>query len=311
MENTKLKTYKWQYIFVLVVVLSVILVGCGNKRANDESASSPMNKQTVMASKSDKRLSVDNIAEQDRAVNEANNAGSTQTLDKKIIKNADISMRVTEARVLVNTLIKRIEGKGGYVSSSSEYRDSSGKLHFDLVLRMPQQVFDGFVVQIEDDGTVMNKKIYTTDVTEEYIDLEARIKNLARQEIRLQELLNKANKVEELLKIEKEIERVRGEMDSLTGRLNYLKKSVDYSTVNLSLEEKVIGGNQNDNPEWKVTFKNSIQAFNFVVHLLLVLLNGLIVFLVGIIPLVLVATAVFLPIYFYRKNKGKNNNHKS
>jgi predicted nucleic acid-binding Zn-ribbon protein len=84
---------------------------------------------------------------------------------------------------------------------------------------------------------VTSKSVSAQDVTEEYIDVSARLDNLERQEARLQEILNMTETVEDVLAVEKELERVRGEIESLTGRLNYLDDRIDFSTINIRVTE--------------------------------------------------------------------------
>ncbi len=74
-------------------------------------------------------------------------------------------------------------------------------------------------------------------MTEEYIDPEARLSNLQKQEKRLTEILNMSKTVEEVLSVKKELERVRGEIDSLTGRLQYLDNRIDYATIDIRIAE--------------------------------------------------------------------------
>ncbi|MGB9887774.1 MAG: DUF4349 domain-containing protein [Moorellales bacterium] len=80
-------------------------------------------------------------------------------------------------------------------------------------------------------GEVKTQRVYSEDVTEDYIDLEARVKTLTAQKERLTELLERARTVEDILKVEKKLERVRAERESLSGKLNYLRHRVTYARV--------------------------------------------------------------------------------
>jgi len=75
------------------------------------------------------------------------------------------------------------------------------------------------------------------DVTEEYIDLEARLRNLRRQEERLLEILDRAESVKDVLEVERELGRVRGEIERLEGRLRYLSNRVEFATITVELLE--------------------------------------------------------------------------
>lgn len=80
-----------------------------------------------------------------------------------------------------------------------------------------------------------NQRLYTDDVTEEYVDLEARAGTLSAQERRLTQVLEKAETVEDILRVEKELERVRANREALTGKLHYLRHRVSYSRVTIDV----------------------------------------------------------------------------
>ena len=80
------------------------------------------------------------------------------------------------------------------------------------------------------------------DVTEQYIDVEARLKNKIVLRDRLKQLLEKATTVKDILAIETELHRVQGDIDSMEGRIKSLKGQVDYTTVTISLKRKAILG---------------------------------------------------------------------
>ncbi|MDR2691715.1 MAG: DUF4349 domain-containing protein [Dysgonamonadaceae bacterium] len=83
-----------------------------------------------------------------------------------------------------------------------------------------------------------SKNITVSDLTEEFIDIEARIKTKKELENRYKELLKQANKVEEIVAIEKEIGNLRTDIESIEGRLKYLKDKVSYSTLNVVFYER-------------------------------------------------------------------------
>jgi Domain of unknown function (DUF4349) len=91
-------------------------------------------------------------------------------------------------------------------------------------------------------GTVTYRRVESEDVTEQYIDVEARLKNKIVLRDRLKQLLDKATAVKDVLAIETELNRVQSDIDSMEGRMRSMKKQVTYATVTLSLERKPILG---------------------------------------------------------------------
>ena len=82
---------------------------------------------------------------------------------------------------------------------------------------------------------VNSKQVQGQDVTEQYVDLEARLKNLRATEGQFSEIMKKAQKIEEILAVQAQLSQVRGEIESLEGRKKYLDQNVDYSVITLSL----------------------------------------------------------------------------
>lgn len=162
--------------------------------------------------------------------------------ERRVIKRAEITVDVEDAVETSAHIAARAEALGGYVSGSSVGRNREGRNEARVTVRVPADQFTALVEEIEKLGTLMSRQISSTDVTEEYVDLDARISNLKHQEKRLLEIVSQAKTVEDLLKVEKEIERVRGEIESLTGRLNLLKNQTDYATINVYLRSTPLAG---------------------------------------------------------------------
>ncbi len=145
-------------------------------------------------------------------------------------------MEVKNVQVIFDEIMNITRAQGGFISSSSVY-DIGGRNSGQVALRVPQKNFYPAIEQIEALGTVKTRQLSGQDVTEEFIDLDARLGNLKKQEIRLQEILKTAVTVKDVLDVEHELERVRGEIERLTGRLNYLNQSVEMSTITVSASE--------------------------------------------------------------------------
>ncbi|MEM7626146.1 MAG: DUF4349 domain-containing protein [Planctomycetota bacterium] len=117
------------------------------------------------------------------------------------------------------------EDAGGYVTSVKGQR---------VVLRVPAAKFDATMNALAELGLVTDRQIDAADVTEQMVDLEIRLDNLEALRKRMQALLEKADKVEDALKIEKELGRLTGEIESIKGRLRLLKDRVALSTITVT-----------------------------------------------------------------------------
>lgn len=158
--------------------------------------------------------------------------------DRMLIWKADMSLEVRNINNAVTEATELAKRQGGFVEQKSDYGDDSAK----LTLRIPAKAFKTALSDMETLGTVTRRDIEGEDVTEQYIDIEARLKNKIVLRDRLKELLAKATEVKDILAIETELNRVQADIDSMAGRITSLKGQVEYSTVKLSLYRKSILG---------------------------------------------------------------------
>ena len=165
---------------------------------------------------------------------------ANDTIDKKIQKNANINIEVKdleESIVKANQIISNYNGE--IISTNSGGMDF-GQPYANISLRVPSENLDEVVNEFKKiSSKVISENIYTNDVTEEFIDVEARLNIMKSTEKRFNDLLDDAKSVEEVIQVEKELMRIRGEIDSLEGRLNYLNQTTDTSEINLNINEEV------------------------------------------------------------------------
>jgi len=159
------------------------------------------------------------------------------SVDRKLILRGRMGIEVSSFDAASTEVAGIAEGAGGFVSGSNSYVTSTGRRRGSITLRVPEEGFFGVVEGLEGIGEVESKSVSSEDVTEEFIDLEARLGNLKRQEERLLEIFDKAETVEDILKVEEQLGRVRGDIESLTGRLRYLENQVSLSTISVELFE--------------------------------------------------------------------------
>ncbi len=207
------------------------------------------------------------------------------TASRKIITTSDLGIEVDDATSAVEAISKLAQEAGGFVSSSSvydSYYNENTRKEGHITIHVPQSGFTSVLGEIESLGRVTSESTSGRDVTEEYIDLNASFANLERQEVRLMEILNMTATVEEVLSVEKELERVRGEIESLAGRLNYLNERVEFSTINVHVFEP-----RPITYAWGLrdSLSDSVQGFISTV-------NTMIVFIGYILPVLIILTVV-------------------
>ncbi len=213
-------------------------------------------------------------------------------LGRKIISTASLTLEVKSVEKAFTDITKIVEANQGFISGSSTY-NTGGSKNGQMIIRVPQKNFYSTIEQIDALGTEKSRQISGQDVTEEWIDVGARLDNLKKQESRFQEILKNASTVKDVLEVERELERVRGEIESLTGRMNYLNQSVEMSTITVNVMEPApIAGEG-----WGITDALREAATGFIGSV-----NGLIVFIGYILPIVVfIALIVLLARWVKRK----------
>jgi hypothetical protein len=157
---------------------------------------------------------------------------------RKIIRDGRMEIRVKnleQGKHDVDTLVKRYHGY--YADETFNNMDYAHG--YTLRIRIPSVSFDAFIAEIESGvGEVAFKNITSRDVTEEYIDLETRLKNKRNYLIRYGDLLKQAGSVKDILEIAEKTRLIEEEVESVQGRLKYLNHQVDFSTLELQISRK-------------------------------------------------------------------------
>lgn len=210
-----------------------------------------------------------------------------------VIYNAYVSLETPNIEAVLAKIRLLAESMGGYVAGSS--RSSFGTQAIaEMTIRVPKDKFRGAVQEIEGYGKVLDESTTSEDVTQQYIDLKARLHNLQKQEQRLREILELTRTVDEILKVENELSRVRGEIDSLQGQINYLERNVEMSLISVRLVEPAPPFTP-PGMDWGETFQTGLSGLFFVVR-------GLIVLVVSLLPLFMIAAGAY---YLYRRTRRK------
>lgn len=163
--------------------------------------------------------------------------------EQKLIKEGHAELYVEDARAAGEEIRTSVTAMGGFVSNESQYvhvQDGREYYTVTLQLRLPDTAFSGLLEDLEARYRVQSKQINVLDVTEEYIDLEARIRNLTEEEKRFVAIFDQAETVEDMLAVERELARLRTEIESLQGRFRYLQNRVSFGTLTLRIEEERI-----------------------------------------------------------------------
>src|SRR5438876_5958689 len=159
--------------------------------------------------------------------------------NRKLIRNAQVQLEIVGFDAAVQKITAFANEERGYVATTTSEKQANGKLRGTVVVKIVPENLDRFLPKIRGLGELKNQALGSEDVTKAYFDTDARLKNARVMEQRLIDMLKtKTGKVSDLLQVEKELARVREEIEKMQGELKYWDSQVQFATVTISLAEK-------------------------------------------------------------------------
>ena len=174
-------------------------------------------------------------------LNKTGTEGHVENDLRKVIKDAHLRFRTQDIEQTSSFLKQSLKGFGAYISEENNF-NYSNEMGYEFTIRVPAPKFDSLVDFILTKANIKeldNKSTQLKDVTEEFIDIEARIKVKKESEQKLIDLMKQAKNLSETLEIQKQLTELRADIESVEGRLKYLANQTEYSTVNVSFYEIV------------------------------------------------------------------------
>lgn len=296
---------------VALLMLTVLLVGCaesGADMAMEEASYAPAALPPEMV---EMEMAVEESAagiafRDDEAYNQTSvvSKDGAGIQERIIIRTADMGVVVVDTEEAMTTIAQMVNENGGWVVSSNVFQYSENAKTGNMSVRVPSEGFESFLEAV---GrlSVEVTRISTSgqDVTEEYVDLSARLDNLEATADRVRSFLDETKTVEEALEVNRELSRLEGDIEALKGRLQYLEQSSAFSQVTIDLTPDVlsqpleVGGWQ---PQGVAR-----SAVETLIATLQTLIDVAIWLIIYVLPLVLiVAIPLWLVIRFFRKRRA-------
>jgi len=209
------------------------------------------------------------------------------------IFSASLAVEVKNVKSTLTQIAGLAQQFGGFVAGTSASVFGENEVA-TIIIKVPRENFFQAVTAVQSLGKVKNLETRSDDVTGEFIDLKARRDNLQRQEQRLLEILKLGSTVDDVLKVERELERVRGEIERLTGRLNFIETNVEMSSIMVTLNTP--GVEKQPEFDWAEPFRTGVGFFYGVVR-------GLVItaFILG--PFAVIGTPAYVA-YRYRRSRS-------
>jgi hypothetical protein len=219
----------------VLALLVLALAACGLSETKSDDGGAPVGRE---------RAGVDSAAgsgpdlakSSEGAVGITEDPAALGDFGRKVVKTADLGLRSEEVRQSAARAQQVAATAGGTVLSSQIYRGDDS-VTADLVLSVPSEEFERVLDELRSLGEkVTTDSISGQDVTEEYVDLKSRERNLRATEESLLRLYDRVENVEEALSIQRELTTVRGEIELVQGRIKYLDQRSTYSQITLNIQ---------------------------------------------------------------------------
>jgi hypothetical protein len=228
--------------------------------------------------------------------------------DKKVIKNGDLSLKVYKVDGAVTDIAKIAKDNGGEIFSSNFYQNTTNIKSGSLTVKVPVNNFEKSYDAIKKVASlVMRESTSGQDVTEQYTDLQSRLKNKQAEEQSYLRILDQAQKIDDILAVTRQLSQVRGEIEVMQGRIRLMDSQTDMATITVSLSEDPQISLADTWRPWQIV-KNSI---NSLIKDIQSFVTFLLVLIIRIIPVIILYLLLVLIIYLvgrkiYIKVKAKN-----
>jgi hypothetical protein len=169
------------------------------------------------------------------SVGPGGSSDSAMALDRMIIRTGNLILVVQDVEAAISSVRDITQAAGGFLASSNS-RYEGELMVADVTIQVPAQTYDVTIQRLRSMAVrVDSEKSSTQDVTEEYADLDAQLRNLQATEVTLLKMMDKATQMSDILAVQRELTNIRGQIERLQGRMKYLSRRSDMSTITLSL----------------------------------------------------------------------------
>lgn len=206
-------------------IIAVLFLFACNQTAEQAASFESIESEALMKSKFD----AENPSSADEAIE----------LKRKLIKRGNVRFEVKDLNEKEKVVKQLTQQFKGYLSNE-ETQTFGDRIEYSFTVRLPAHRFNDFLEELSSGVTYFDKKNITVDdVTEQFLDIEARLKTKKALEERYANLLSKARNVSEILEIERELNKVRADVESMEGRLKYLSDQVAFSTLEIAFYKRI------------------------------------------------------------------------
>lgn len=291
---------------ILFSILFIVLAACSSSEdaydKAEEKAMAPQISNDMATGDSDESIvevESEEVSEDSKIESEVSEVASV----RMIIHKAVMSVNVKELDKAQSNIEQKVEQYGGYIVESNVYQEDDQTSSGKMIVRIPEKNFEKFLVDAEGEAAeILERNVTGQDVTEQFVDLQSRVKSKRAVEERLLEFMSNAQKTDDLLKISSDLATIQEEIEVMVGKMKYLENQTSFSTIELSMYENRVVVPDIDSKElntWEKTQKQLATSTNA----LLATGSAFIVFFIGNLPVLVILVGIAVVVYWIIKRR--------
>ena len=281
----------------LIIAAAIIAAGCLSLGQSQQSSMETVSRDSGGLSYGQAVPAPTYAPAQKIAAEQAASTGNAdQAVQTKIIKTGQVTIEVAQVPAAIERVRDIAVSNGGYLSSSNVYTSQNDRKTGYAMIRVPAERFDTVMQALVPLGKILSSSEQRSDVTEQYVDLTIQNQSYHAQLENYFRLMGKADKVEDIIKIQAQIDQITLSLNQVEGRLRYLNSQIDLSTITVNLQEpEPVGGE---------TGYSIVTAINEGIAGFFGMISALIILVFTLIPLIVVCLAAYAVYRWYQKRKG-------
>ena len=240
----KIKSISLKLLIILsltILIFGMVFTGCRAQAAPNAEEGFAVSSRDMDMVEEEVSFAESEAPSEEEAVAPDKGIGEVSvTGDRKVIKTAYIELEIKagEFDEVLSKLTNLAEQNGGFISNSQSYSDSEGNMTSgNITIRIPSNKYTSALEKVKEMGTVKSTSGSGQDVTQEYTDLESRLRNYKVQEEVLLDLMTQSKKVTDTLEVQRELSIVQEQIEIIKGRMQYLDDLISFSTIDVYFHE--------------------------------------------------------------------------
>ncbi|WP_068774419.1 DUF4349 domain-containing protein [Paenibacillus sp. FJAT-26967] len=311
--NAKKNKRLWSSLAVLLMAL-ILLAGCGSAGSgapdsgNAAADKASVNSELSKARNDSKGEGSDLNRESDSQLKGTDTsavpstAAPADSLNRKLIYKANLTMEVKNYAQAQTELRNLVAASGAYLLEFTE-NTSSSEIGGNFTIKVASGGFNSLLDAMEKMNPAKQRNVTSQDVTEEYVDLAARLKAKEVVEARLLSFMEKAAKTDELLAFSAELGKVQEEIERIKGRMRFLDQNVELSTIELRMYQPIGGAFVSDGRS--PLGQQLVATVNKSIEVLLSVLRGILIMLAALLPIAAASLILAIPGWFYFRHRRR------